>query len=104
YLGIGIGAVSTIEQLRWRNALRLTAYVAALRRGAAPPREFEPLGDDVRRRERVLLGLRLDEPLSVEGLETALDRERLVRLERLGLAKRRGGDTGIGETLELTPR
>ena len=43
YLGIGIGAVSTIESRRWRNAPSLPRYVAALARGEAPPREDEEL-------------------------------------------------------------
>src|SRR5207302_11227541 len=63
YLGLGIGAVSTIEGVRRRNTPRLGGYLEALARGERPERELEPLGDDVRRRERVMLGLRLDEAL-----------------------------------------
>ena len=36
-----------------------------------------------------MLGLRLDEPLPLAGLEQALDAGELERLERLGLAERR---------------
>jgi oxygen-independent coproporphyrinogen III oxidase len=89
YLGLGIGAVSTLGGVRRRNRPALAAYVAALGRGEAPPRELEPLSGDVRRRERLLLGLRLDEPTPLEGLESALDAVALARLERLGLAERR---------------
>jgi oxygen-independent coproporphyrinogen-3 oxidase len=102
YLGLGIGAVSTIEGLRRRNAPRLGPYLAALAAGQAPPRELEPLDGDVRRRERLLLGLRLDEPLVLAGLEPAVDRDALDRLEQLGLAAR-GGEDGA-ETLALTER
>jgi oxygen-independent coproporphyrinogen III oxidase len=102
YLGIGIGAVSTIEGRRWRTTPRLPAYLGALRRDEAPPRDEETLPADVRRRERVLLGLRLDEPLALPGLGAAIDRPALRRLERLGLAERRGGEGG--ETLTLTAR
>ena len=72
------------------------------RRARRPQRELEPLDDGVRRAERLLLGLRLDEPLRLEGLDGALDRDALERLERLGLAERTGvnGD----ETLALTER
>jgi N-acyl amino acid synthase of PEP-CTERM/exosortase system len=35
-----------------------------------PPRELEPVEPATRRVERVMLGLRLDEPLRVDGLET----------------------------------
>jgi putative oxygen-independent coproporphyrinogen III oxidase len=103
YLGIGIGAVSTVEGRRWRTTPRLGAYLAALARGEAPPRELEPLPPFVRRRERVLLGLRLDEPLALRGLESAVDLSALDRLQELGLAQRmrRGGD---GERVALTTR
>lgn len=103
YLGLGVGAVSTVGGLRWRNTPRLPLYMAALARGERPPRRPEPLGEEVRRRERVLLGLRLDEPLSVVGLEEALDADALGRLERLGLAERRRDADGA-EKLALTPR
>jgi oxygen-independent coproporphyrinogen-3 oxidase len=98
YLGLGIGAVSTIEGTRWRNAPRLPAYVAALAAGGRPERELEPLPIEVRRRERVMLGLRLDEPLEVEGFGEVLDAAALDRLQRLGLVRR------TGDTLALTSR
>jgi oxygen-independent coproporphyrinogen III oxidase len=105
YLGIGIGAVSTVRGRRWRTTPRLGAYLAALARGEAPPRELEPLPPSVRRRERVLLGLRLDEPLALRGLESAVDLAALGRLQKLGLAARPGGgDRTAGETLALTTR
>jgi putative oxygen-independent coproporphyrinogen III oxidase len=98
YVGLGIGAVSTHGDRRWRNAPRLAGYLDALAAGSAPPRELEPLGAEVRRRERVMLGLRLDQPLRVAGLEQALDADALARLARLGLVER-----GTG-TLALTRR
>ncbi len=91
YLGLGIGAVSTIDGVRARNAPRLVAYLAALGSGEPPPRELEPLDDDVRGRERVMLGLRLDEPLALAGLERTVDAGSLAKLEGLGLAERRSG-------------
>jgi oxygen-independent coproporphyrinogen III oxidase len=102
YLGIGIGAVSTIRGRRWRTTPRLGAYLAALGRGQAPTRELEPLSSSVQRRERVLLGLRLDEPLALHGLDEAVDEAALERLEQLGLAERRLDETG--ETVALTTR
>ncbi|MGH3008297.1 MAG: radical SAM family heme chaperone HemW [Gaiellaceae bacterium] len=98
YLGLGIGAVSTIENRRWRNTPRLGRYLEALARGRAPERDVEPLDAGVLRRERVMLGLRLDEPLPLVGLRTALDPVGLARAEQLGLA------VDDGETLALTPR
>jgi oxygen-independent coproporphyrinogen III oxidase len=98
YLGLGIGAVSTIESRRWRNASGLGRYLEALRAGQRPEREFELLNPDVKARERVMLGLRLDEPLTVGSLRPALDPEGLARAEGLGLA------VDSGETLALTRR
>jgi oxygen-independent coproporphyrinogen III oxidase len=98
YLGLGIGAVSTIENTRWRNAPRLGRYLEALAAGRRPEREVEQLDDEVRARERVMLGLRLDEPLPLRGLREALDAEGLARAEQLGLA------VDGGETLALTRR
>ena len=92
YVGIGVGAVSTVRGRRWRNTPRLPAYVAALARGEAPPRELEELPREVRLQERVMLGLRLDEPLPLAGVESVVDRAALERLERLELLARDGAD------------
>jgi oxygen-independent coproporphyrinogen-3 oxidase len=102
YLGLGVGAVSTVKGLRWRNTPKLAAYLSALARGETPPREPESLSEDVQDAERLLLGLRLDEPLAVAGVEAALDADGLARMERLGLAERREGDGR--ELLTLTAR
>ena len=98
YLGLGIGAFSTIEGSRWRTTPRLGTYLSALAAGERPPREVEELPRPVRDSERVLLGLRLDEPLAVAGATSAVDWAAVERLERLGLVDRRGG----AEDAELT--
>jgi oxygen-independent coproporphyrinogen-3 oxidase len=89
YLGLGIGAVSTVGAVRRRNTPRLAAYVAALAKDQRPPREEERLDADVRARERLMLGLRLDRPLALADVRGALDVDALGRLERLGLAEQR---------------
>jgi oxygen-independent coproporphyrinogen-3 oxidase len=98
YLGIGIGAVSTIGDSRWRNAPSLGGYTSALADGRRPPREPEELATGLRATERVMLGLRLDQPLPLAGIEHALDPAGLARVERLGLARREG------QLLTLTDR
>jgi len=98
YLGLGVGAVSTIEGRRWRNAPSLNGYCKALAAGERPARELEELPVDVQQSERVMLALRLDEPLALAGLEHAIDADGLERLELLGLAERHN------ETLALTAR
>jgi oxygen-independent coproporphyrinogen-3 oxidase len=91
YVGLGIGAVSTVGAVRSRNTRRLSLYLDALARGDAPPRQFEQIDEDVRRRERVMLGLRLDEPLAVDGLEPVLDARALDRLVGLDLVEQAEG-------------
>ena len=91
YLGLGIGAVSTVEGLRWRNAPSLGGYLSAHEDARPPARELELIDDDTHRRERLMLGLRLDEPVPFSDVAGALNEKALERLERLGLAERRRG-------------
>jgi oxygen-independent coproporphyrinogen-3 oxidase len=98
YLGIGIGAVSTIGLERRTNRPSLAGFVDALERGEEPPRSLEQLTAEERARERLLLGLRLDVPLATAGLEHAIDPEGLARMASLGLIEPAPG------TLRLTPR
>ena len=98
YLGLGVGAVSTIENRRWRNGPSVGRYVAALVGGRTPPREVEELTREVRETERVMLGLRLDEPVRVATGDAQLDAAGVERLERLGLVRREA------DTLTLTAR
>jgi len=102
YLGIGIGAVSTLGARRYRNKPRLAGYLSALAEGRRPPRDEEPLDGETRIRERVMLGLRLDEPVELSGVGAALDRRALARLETLRLAVRE--PHADGERLRLTRR
>jgi putative oxygen-independent coproporphyrinogen III oxidase len=102
YLGLGIGAVSTIDGRRWRTTPRLGEYLRALAAGQSPAREVEDLSAEVRERERVLLGLRLDEPLELAGLERAVEWEAVERLRRLGLVC--GNGASPGPALALTRR
>jgi oxygen-independent coproporphyrinogen-3 oxidase len=98
YVGLGIGAVSTVAGERWRNTPSLAQYVAACRAARRPPREREPLDAGTKRVERLMLGLRLDEPLPLREVDGALDHAALERLSRTGLVARRDG------AIELTGR
>jgi len=93
FLGLGVGAVSTLGDERRRNTPKLARYLQG-----RYDREIELLDGETRARERVMLGLRLDEPLPLAGLRPALDATGLARAEELGLA------VDGGETLELTQR
>ena len=100
YLGIGVGAVSTLGAERRRNLPSVARYVAALEGGDAPPREVERLDAPTRAVERLMLGLRLDEPFAVEtaGVEDVVDADALERLTVAGLVDR------VGEGVRLTSR
>jgi oxygen-independent coproporphyrinogen-3 oxidase len=91
YLGLGVGAVSTLGHERRRNTPKLSRYLQG-----RYDREIELLDEETRARERVMLGLRLDEPLPLRGLRNALDPAGLARAERFGLA------VEDDETLALT--
>ncbi len=100
YLGVGVGAVSTLGGARRRNLPSVARYAAALAAGEDPPREVETLDARTRAVERLMLGLRLDEPLAVDddGLASVVDADALERLDRGGLIERVDGG------LRLTPR
>jgi oxygen-independent coproporphyrinogen III oxidase len=95
YLGLGIGAVSTVGDLRWRNAPKLAPYLAALASGLRPAREFEQLDGQTRVVERLMLGLRLDRPVPLADVAGAVEPGAIERLERLGLVQRTDGSLGL---------
>ena len=79
--------MSTVKGLRWRNTPRLAAYMDAVAAGERPARESEPLSDETVMRERLMLGLRLDEPVRLADVRGAIDEQALARLERLELVE-----------------
>jgi oxygen-independent coproporphyrinogen-3 oxidase len=102
YLGIGIGAVSTLGGVRRRNLPSLGRYTRSLLEGGVPPREIELLDDATRARERLLLGLRLDEPVVLDQIAGALDPVAAERLAAHGLVEL-AGENGRS-TIALTAR
>ena len=102
YLGLGIGAVSTVSGERRRNLPSLPRYVEALAAGMSPARELEPIDRETHMRELLLLGLRLDEPVAFADVADAVDREALTRLAALDLVELSAN--GRGEELRLTRR
>ena len=75
----------------------------ALANGVRPEREVEPLSVDVLKRERLMLGLRLDEPLDYAEVADVVDPNALLRLRQLGLVHGEPADAD-GAALLLTPR
>jgi len=95
YLGLGLGAVSTVGAQRWRNRPSLGRYLAALAGGHCPPRDVEDVAAEVRVRERLMLGLRLDAPVELGDVDGVVDSRALRRLERFGLVERRNGSVTL---------
>ena len=95
YLGVGIGAVSTLGFERRRNRASLRRYVETITGGNAAPCDVEELDDATKRRERLLLGLRLDEPVELAAIGDAIDAQALERLTGQGLVERVDGDSAI---------
>lgn len=102
YVGVGVGAVSTVAGVRRRNGSSVGRYVAALSTGGDAPHELEDLDARTRAIERLMLGLRLDEPFALdaltalEGVDAVADVVDLDALERLvarGVVER--SDAGI---------
>lgn len=91
YLGLGVGAVSTMGGQRRRNAPGLDRYIAALADGGEPPRTREDVDSDTRRRERWMLGTRLDEPLDIAWAGEPDNPAALDALAARGLLERREG-------------
>jgi putative oxygen-independent coproporphyrinogen III oxidase len=102
YLGVGIGAVSTVAGIRRRNLPSLGRYVAALAAGEPAPCELEPIDAETHARELLILGLRLDEPLVLADVAVAVDSEALARLTEHGLVELTAN--GQGPELRLTSR
>ena len=99
YLGVGVGAVSTLGGERRRNLPSVVRYVTALAAACEPPRELELLDAETRAVERLMLGLRLDEPFALDEVDAVVDRDALDRLVAGLLVERADGGA-----IRLTPR
>ena len=78
YLGLGCAAFGTLSDpagggaRRYRNLVDPRRYAAAAREGAALEESDERLDPEARLRERIMLGLRLDEGLDLDAAAAAL--------------------------------
>ena len=97
YLGLGVGAVSTIGLERRRNRPGLRGYLAAVEAGGGPPADVEDLTPAERGTERLMLGLRLDRPLELNGLAAFVDDDACDRLDAAGMLHRSGGTLALTE-------
>jgi putative oxygen-independent coproporphyrinogen III oxidase len=87
YLGLGAGAHSYRHGRRWWNVRPPQQYMAMVADGRLPLGGEEVLGDEERRLERLLLGLRVADGVP----EDWVNAERAGGFVAQGLAERRGG-------------
>jgi oxygen-independent coproporphyrinogen-3 oxidase len=102
--GVGPGAHSHVQGVRWWNVRHPTAYADRLATGRTPAQAREVLDDQTRRTERVLLESRLASGLPLEALEPraradvpALAAEGLVRHVRPGVQSPVAAARGPGD-------
>ena len=91
YLGIGVGAVSTVGTERRVNAPRLAGYLTAIAAGEPAPAKLEDVPTATRQRERLMLGLRLVEGVERATVEEAIDPAALALLVAHGVVAERDG-------------
>ena len=89
YLGIGPSAVSTIGMQRWQNVCDYRAYIDRALFGQSPHASSENLTDEMKRTERIALGLRTREGISASELK---DFGRTDELLTLGLLRLSNGN------------
>jgi oxygen-independent coproporphyrinogen III oxidase len=97
YAGIGVGAVGTRGLERRRNLPSLPRYLEAAERGDPAPADVELLTPQERLTERLMLGLRLDRPFDLDGVEDALDRPAAERLADAGLLELQNGTIRLSD-------
>jgi oxygen-independent coproporphyrinogen-3 oxidase len=91
YLGLGVGAVSTIGLERRRIRPSLVRYLEAVEAGSDPPSDVEALTSSQRELERLMLGLRLDRPVVFESVAGVVDEDAVERMENAGMVRRGDG-------------
>jgi len=68
YLGLGPSAVSTLDGIRWKNVADTARYVSQIQSIGHALTESETLDTEARRLERIALGLRTKEGISLDLL------------------------------------
>ncbi|MEO7097735.1 MAG: radical SAM family heme chaperone HemW [Luteolibacter sp.] len=86
YLGLGPSAVSTLDGVRWKNVPDTARYVAQVQSIGHALTESETLDVEARRLERIALGLRTKDGISLDLLSPDA-RQRAAHLASEGLAR-----------------
>jgi putative oxygen-independent coproporphyrinogen III oxidase len=84
YLGLGPSAVSTVGMQRWQNVCDYRVYINRVLCGESARASSETLTNEMKRTERIALGLRTREGISASELrDFGQDIDQLVRLKLL---------------------
>jgi oxygen-independent coproporphyrinogen III oxidase len=84
YLGIGPSAVSTVRMQRWQNVCDYRAYIERLFSNQFPRESIENLTHEIKRTERIALGLRTRDGISASELKDfAKKTDELIELQLL---------------------
>lgn len=94
YLGLGPSAVSTLAGVRWKNIADTARYVAQVKSLGHALGESETLDDEAWRLERIALGLRTREGISLDLLSEE-GRARARTFEEEGWARIHGGQFAL---------
>ena len=84
YIGLGPSAVSFVSPRRWRNIASTRRYVSALLSGRLPEREESLLSREELFRERLLMGLRLEEGVEIDEVPESMQEGFWKAVEELG--------------------
>lgn len=112
WIAVGVGAVgmrsgSSLGAVRRSNLPNIPRWMDAIDRGELPPARIEHIDERTLRTERVMLALRLDEPIQIEAADLddgIVDMRGVSKLEHLGLALVTQADKAGDLMLNLTRR
>jgi oxygen-independent coproporphyrinogen-3 oxidase len=100
YLGLGPSAVSTIGMQRWQNVCDYRGYIDRLLSGRSACGSREDLTDEMKRTERIALGLRTREGISASELKDfAYNVDELIGHELLRKSNEKLALTRTGKAL-----
>jgi oxygen-independent coproporphyrinogen-3 oxidase len=100
YLGIGPSAVSTIGMQRWQNVCDYRAYINRVLSGESTRTTSENLTHEMKRTERIALGLRTRDGISASELKDfAQETDELIGLQLLRKSNRNFVLTRRGKSL-----
>ena len=81
YIGLGLGAVSTVACRRTRNCEELQEYITMVLAGSKPFEHEEKLDQETLLTERIMLSLRMTEGLDIKALMRNLSERSVSRLQ-----------------------